>query len=109
MTDQVEFRLVQLGTRPVVRVSALQLTYERRYANWITKLILICSFGMAFLAWPWIRFGRETVTIPRSRVNSVKTKFGPALADLTVVTSSDSVSFRTDLSTPDAARALLID
>lgn len=110
MTDTgvVVFKAIQVGIRPDVRASAGGITYERRYANWLTWTLVIFTCGIAAFAWPWILFGRRSVTIPRNNIQSVDVNRGVSWATLRVNSTTDTVAFRTDVATAEQARNVLL-
>lgn len=105
----VVFKAIQLGIRPEVRVSAQALTYEKRYANWLTWTLILLSGGAAAFAWPWVLFGRRSLTLPASSIQSVQVHHGTSWATLQAATVSGLIRFRTDVATAERARDLLLE
>lgn len=62
----LEFRAFGVGNRALIRVIPGSITYEKRYANWLTWILVIFTCGFAAFAWPLILFGRGSVTIPET-------------------------------------------
>jgi hypothetical protein len=104
----VEFRAIKGGIRPRVRVTPGGLSYEQRYANWLTWLIVCITAGLAFFGWPWIQFGKRSVTIPKAMVQGVEVNQGVSWATLTVRSTAETVSFRTDVALAEQARNILL-
>lgn len=106
--ERLEFRAIRAGVRPTVIVTSTALSYERRYPNWLTWIIVIMSAGLAALAWPKILFGTKQVNIPASRISAVHVRSGPSWATLTVESATETVAFRTDIATATQARDTLM-
>jgi hypothetical protein len=107
-TGIVEFRSIRIGIRPTVRASSGGIVYEKRYANWLTWTIVVFSGGLAALAWPWILFGRSSITIPRQTIQGIDIKRGTSYAVLQVQSTTDTIEFRTDAPTAESARNVLM-
>ena len=84
------------------------MTYEKRYANWLTWTLIICTGFLAAFAWPWILFGRKSITIPRTMIQSIDVRRGPSWAVLQVQSTTDTVEFQTDVATAEHARNILL-
>ncbi|WP_293785157.1 hypothetical protein [uncultured Aeromicrobium sp.] len=106
--SEVVFRELRLGQRATVRVGANAVSYERRRANWLTWLLVFFTGGVALLAWPWIKFGRVSSTIPRSRIDSVQIEKGAAFTTLVLLSSTGRIAFRTDKQTAEQARSIIL-
>jgi hypothetical protein len=104
----VEFKAIEVGISPTVRVSHGGVTYEKGYANWLTWTVVIFTVGQALCAWPWILFDRRTVTIPRGLIQGVETHGGGSRTTLIVRWTTDTVEFKTDVATAETARNILL-
>lgn len=102
----ITFRAMRLGIRPVVTVTEKAVTYEQRYANWQTWLLIFCTAGCAAFAWPWVLFGKRIQTLPAKAISNVEVASG-ATATLRLTTSGGVMEFRTDSATADRARSIL--
>lgn len=106
--SSIEFKAIQVGVRPTVRVNPGGVTYEKRFANWLTWTLVVCTAGAAAFGWPWILFGRRSVTIPRAMIQGVEVERGPSWATLVVRSTTDTISFRTDVGIAEQARNTLL-
>ncbi|GAB3087414.1 hypothetical protein [Isoptericola nanjingensis] len=106
VTPTVTFRAMRLGVRPVVTVTEKAVTYEQRYANWLTWLLVVCTAGCAAFAWPWVLFGKRIQTLPAKAISNVEVASG-ATSVLRLTTSGGVMEFRTDSATADRARSVL--
>lgn len=104
----VEFKAIKQGVNADVRVSNGGVNYEQPYANWLTWTVVICSGGIAAFAWKWILFGRRSVTIPRAMVQGVEVDHGPLRTTLTVRSTTETVTFKTNSATAEAAQNVLL-
>jgi len=104
----VEFKAIKMGIRPDVRITPGGVTYEIRFANWLTWTLVVMTAGMAALGWPWILFGRRTVLIPRNQIQGVEVRKGASWVTLVITSMTATISFRTDVGVAEQAQQLLL-
>ena len=90
-----------------VTVTPNGITYSRRFGNWLTWTVVICTAGLAFCVWPWIRFGHQTETLMRSQISSMSMDNRGRGVVLRITSLTGVVSFRTDRATAERAQLLL--
>lgn len=106
--QSMSFRAYRLGPRPLVTVTPTAITYEQRYANWLTWTLLIFTAGLVLFVWPWVLFGRRSITLPARSIAAVDVT-GSSTAVLRVVSTGGTITFRTDLATAEAARNIFMN
>lgn len=96
------FEFKPFGMGRTVQITPHAVIYEIKHANWLTWLLVIFTGGLAAFAWPWIRFGRRRIVLPKRAITAIALNTG-ARAGVTMTTTTGVVKFHTDRATAEAA------
>jgi hypothetical protein len=91
-----------------VTVSPQGVYYSKRHPNALTWLLVIFTGGLALFAWPWIKFGKDSIMLPRSQISSITVQSGGRGVRLNLQTPTGLVSFQAHSNDAERAQVVLL-